>query len=59
MLTQRDLDIAELEAKAKIDKLFAEWMASYLGERMPNDNRGNGVYPDNQAPANAPNPAQP
>ena len=33
MNTQRELDIAQVEAKLKVEKLFEEWRKSYLGRR--------------------------
>lgn len=33
MITQRELDIAQVEAKMKADKLFEEWRKSFLGRR--------------------------
>jgi len=42
MLTQRDNDIAVLEAKLKAEKLFQEWRKSYLGKRAEYVGTGNG-----------------
>ena len=33
MNTQRELDIAQVEAKLKVEELFEEWRKSYLGRR--------------------------
>ena len=54
MITQRELDIAQLEAKQKSDKLFEEWHAAYLGARAGVQNgggqRGRSGAEDRQAP---------
>ena len=48
MNTQRELDIAQVEAKLKVDKLFEEWRKSYLGRRaeVQGDRSGNGGRPE-------------
>lgn len=33
MLNQRDIDIAQLEAKMQIERIFQEWVQDYLGGR--------------------------
>lgn len=33
MITQRELDIAQLEAKMKSDKLFEQWSLDFLANR--------------------------
>ena len=34
MLTQREFDVAQLEAELKIQRLYDEWLWSFLAERM-------------------------
>jgi hypothetical protein len=33
MITQRELDIAQIEAKLKAEKLFQEWHSDFLANR--------------------------
>ena len=41
MLTQRETDIALVEAKAEVQKMLQEWMEDYLGSRLDGiDTRG-------------------
>ena len=42
-MTQREDDIAQLEAKLRADKLFKEWQDGYMGKRNESENGG----PDN------------
>jgi hypothetical protein len=57
MLTQRDSDIAVMEAKLKADQLFEEWRKSYLGKRAEvqdgsgQGSRGRGSPEGGEAPA--------
>jgi hypothetical protein len=39
MLTQRETDIALVEAKAEVQKLLEEWMEDYLGSRLDGANK--------------------
>ena len=40
-MTQRDWDIAQLEAQLKIQKIFDEWKQGFLGNRAPPPLNGN------------------
>jgi hypothetical protein len=41
MLTQRETDIALIEAKVEVQKLLEEWTVDYLGSRLDGiDTRG-------------------
>ena len=55
MITQRELDIAQVEAKLKADKLFEEWRKSYLGRRaeVQDDRPGDGVGAEDSQSAGA------
>ena len=41
MLTQRETDIALVEAKAEVQEMLQEWLVDYLGSRLDGiDTRG-------------------
>lgn len=37
MMTQRDLDIARVEAKVKVMELVQQWQKDFLGKRAKNN----------------------
>jgi len=54
MITQRELDIAQIEAKVKAQKLFDEWSAAYQGKRAgakDGSRPGRGVGPEGNGEA--------
>ena len=42
MLTQREMDVALVEAKAEVQKMLQEWLVDYLGSRLDGDNTRRG-----------------
>jgi hypothetical protein len=45
-MTQRDDDIAQLEAKLKAERLFKEWQDGYMGKRRDDAEDSNVPVPD-------------
>lgn len=44
-MTQREDDIAQLEAKLRTEKLFKEWRDGYMGERGEREGTEDSVGP--------------